>query len=135
MVSVVPEVELDIVQGLAPAGHLFDGYLKQVERFVITACYQWLRWKETGARSCHDNSRSSCARERMRVLDEGREPVLGLHAGVSEGMDSHISLKWLKTLSYHFILPSNKALSFLRLGLLSLDTAPRGDRDDFMVPG
>lgn len=41
----------------------------------------------------------------------------------------------VKTLSYHFILPSNKALSFLRLGLLSLDTAPRGDRDDFMVPG
>ena len=34
VVSVVPEVELDIVQGLAPAGHLFDGYLKQVERFA-----------------------------------------------------------------------------------------------------
>lgn len=34
VVSVVPEVELDIVQGLAPAGHLFDGCLKQVERFA-----------------------------------------------------------------------------------------------------
>lgn len=28
VVSVAPEVELDIVQGLAPAGHLFDGCLK-----------------------------------------------------------------------------------------------------------